>query len=181
MDRQGEEWQARRGQAWQGEAWRGVAGMEKASMKFETKTGKDYFPFGIPARLMQALVDAGGEAQAVTLAKACGLEYIGNHLRSAVRNGSVLQSHRGQRTFFKLGGGMQGVRKVFVTFKGTPRCTTPEEYALWRAAGMHAHPLKHLGFCEDCSAEYQTEMKLQERCENPSVWFQNGHAGIGPK
>jgi hypothetical protein len=150
-------------------------------MKFETKTGKEYFPTGIPARLMQALVEAGGEAQAVTLARACGLEWIGNHLRSAVRNGSVLQEHRGCRTSFKLGGGMQGVRKVFVSFAGTPRCTTPEEFKNWRAAALAAKPLKHLGFCEDCSEEYQLEMKLQERCENPAVWFRQGEAGIGPK
>jgi hypothetical protein len=41
-----------------------------------------------------------------------------------------------------------------------------------------AHPSIELGFCEDCSPEYQREMKLQERCENPAVRFDGGHARI---
>ena len=174
--------QARRGKARRGKARQGKAGMEKAGMKYETKTKKDYAPTGIPARVMQALVEAGGEAQAVALERACGVERVLGHLRPAVSNGAVVHFKRGRYSFFRLGSGMQGVRKVFTIFSGRfPRCTTAENYAIWKAAALHSQPLKHLGYCEDCSRDYQTEMKLQERCENPAVWFQDGHAGIGPK
>lgn len=156
--------------------------MEKAGMKYETKTKKDYAPTGTPARVMQALVEAGGEAQAVALERACGVERVLGHLRPAVSNGAVVHFKRGRYSFFRLGSEMQGVRKVFTVFSGRyPRCTTASSYAIWKAAALHSQPLKHLGYCEDCSRDYQTEMKLQERCENPAVWFQDGHAGIGPK
>ena len=182
MTWQGWVWQGRRGKAGRGWARPGMAGTEKASMKFETKTGKDYAPIGTPALLMRAIVEAGGEAQAIALERACSVTHIHSHLRPAVRNGAVIHLKRGRHFFFKLGGGMQGVRKVFTIFSGRyPRCTTAASYAIWRAAALHSQPLKHLGYCEDCSREYQTEMKLQERCENPTVWFIDGHAGIGPK
>jgi hypothetical protein len=51
----------------------------------------------------------------------------------------------------------------------------PTEFRLWRYAAKVAlideaackgHP-----WCQDCNNEYQTEMKLQERCKHPKVTF----------
>jgi hypothetical protein len=75
--------------------------------------------------------------------------------------------------------GSQQRRPGRIFFAGpTPRCATSAEYQSWRQMALVAHPSIELGFCEDCSPEYQREMKLQERCENPAVRFDGGHARI---
>jgi hypothetical protein len=41
-----------------------------------------------------------------------------------------------------------------------------------------AHPHPKVGFCEDCTLEYQAQMIRERRCENPHVWFEIDEDGF---
>ena len=46
----------------------------------------------------------------------------------------------------------------------------PGDFDAWQAAAFREHHVRPgpFAYCEDCTPEYQTEMKLQERCANPT-------------
>lgn len=56
-------------------------------------------------------------------------------------------------------------------FAGVPGCATEQQYKLWREAAVHALPPPKVGFCTDCTPEYQQEMIAKKRCENPDIKF----------
>jgi hypothetical protein len=59
-----------------------------------------------------------------------------------------------------------------VTFsRRVPSCTTTEQFTIWKEAARQYSPHAKVGFCEDCTAEYQSKMFSEGRCENPHVWF----------
>jgi hypothetical protein len=59
-----------------------------------------------------------------------------------------------------------------VAFSGKiPVCTTTEQFTIWKMAARQYKPHAKVGFCEDCTAEHQSKMILEGRCENPHVWF----------
>lgn len=60
-------------------------------------------------------------------------------------------------------------RTVFVG--GVPFCTTKEQYALWKRATAGCQPNGGVGFCEDCTPEYQRRMIRDKACENPGIRF----------
>lgn len=53
-------------------------------------------------------------------------------------------------------------------FEGVPMCSTPDQFDNWRALTRTAPP-GPLGFCEDCTRQYQNEMRRQGRCTHPEV------------
>lgn len=62
--------------------------------------------------------------------------------------------------------------RVSTTFiEAVPRCATPQQFALWKEAARMCRPSPRVGFCEDCTKEYQERMVAENRCENPHVWF----------
>ena len=63
-----------------------------------------------------------------------------------------------------------GIKPIF--FSGVvPNCATPKQFAVWKQAARQHRPHPKVGFCEDCTKEYQTRMIAEGRCENPHVWF----------
>jgi hypothetical protein len=68
----------------------------------------------------------------------------------------------------------------FITkFKGdVPRCASAKQYGTWKLAAYQYPPASKVGFCEDCTPEYQAEMIEQARCENPHVWFCKDKDGL---
>jgi hypothetical protein len=60
----------------------------------------------------------------------------------------------------------------------TPKCCTKEQYVLWIDAARQYRPAPKVGFCEDCTAQYQAEMIEQNRCENVHVWFTTDEDGF---
>lgn len=62
--------------------------------------------------------------------------------------------------------------KTFTEFKNTiPNCATPQQFLLWRDAARMHRPHARVGFCEDCTKQYQEQMIAEGKCENPHVWF----------
>jgi hypothetical protein len=65
------------------------------------------------------------------------------------------------------------------SFSGpVPACATKEQYLLWREAARQYSPAPKVGFCEDCTAQYQAAMIEQNRCENVHVWFTTDDDGF---
>lgn len=58
-----------------------------------------------------------------------------------------------------------------------PKCCTEDEYKNWLEAARLSKPNPKLGFCQDCSFEYQSLMIQRGRCENPGVAFMVGDDG----
>ena len=52
--------------------------------------------------------------------------------------------------------------------EGVPMCSTPAQFDGWRHWARIAPP-GPLGFCEDCTRQYQNEMRRQDRCKHPEV------------
>jgi hypothetical protein len=58
------------------------------------------------------------------------------------------------------------------SFSGpVPKCCDKKHFLLWLEAARNYKPAPKVGFCEDCTAEYQADMIEQGRCENVHVWF----------
>lgn len=162
--------------------------------EYITASGAVYVARGKVAALLALLTSAGGEVAGADLSRAVFLsekKTVGSFFAAAVEMGIVAMRRVGSRTVwwrvFPHGpaadsAGAGAPPRVRVAFAGkVPRCTTAGAYNAWREAASHAKPLRELGFCEDCTEAHQVEMKLQERCENPMVWFERGVAGIGPR
>lgn len=66
-----------------------------------------------------------------------------------------------------------------IVFEGIPKCSTPEQFRYWVAAARHVPPGR-AGFCEDCTQEYATEMRLCELCEHPEIIFDENGDGCLP-
>jgi hypothetical protein len=66
-----------------------------------------------------------------------------------------------------------------IQFKSTPNCATHAEYAEWVKLAR-THPPGSAGFCEDCSQQYATEMRQQERCDHPEILFDKDGEGCIP-
>jgi hypothetical protein len=65
------------------------------------------------------------------------------------------------------------------SFSGpVPKCSTKEQYLLWREAARQYSPAPKVGFCEDCTAQYQAAMIEQGRCQNTHVWFTTDDDGF---
>jgi hypothetical protein len=59
-----------------------------------------------------------------------------------------------------------------VSFINTiPNCATPKQFLTWRDAARQLKPHPRVGFCEDCTKEYQEKMLEEGKCDNPHVWF----------
>lgn len=56
-------------------------------------------------------------------------------------------------------------------FGSVPGCATEQQYNLWKEAARQSMPPPKVGFCSDCTPEYQKEMIAQRRCENPDIQF----------
>lgn len=68
--------------------------------------------------------------------------------------------------------------KVSVSFRsGTPACTDAKTFELWKEIARTSLPAPHVGFCEDCTPEFQQQMRTAGRCENPHVRFAVGADG----
>lgn len=52
-----------------------------------------------------------------------------------------------------------------------PKCTSREHYQWWKELARKIPPDKNIGFCEDCTSKYKTEMISKGRCENPDIIF----------
>lgn len=50
---------------------------------------------------------------------------------------------------------------------GIPSCTTERTFNGWLEAARIARPPAALGFCADCTSEYQAEMTAVGRCDWP--------------
>ena len=62
--------------------------------------------------------------------------------------------------------------KLSTDFANTiPNCATPKQFVLWKEAARMLKPHARVGFCEDCTKEFQELMKSEGRCENLHVWF----------
>jgi hypothetical protein len=59
-----------------------------------------------------------------------------------------------------------------------PRCTDKPTYDNWRDIARHLPPTPKVGFCEDCTLDYQIAMKAQKRCENPWITFEQDEDGF---
>ena len=54
--------------------------------------------------------------------------------------------------------------------EGRPECfDTDRQWQLWVEPARIAPPELHMGFCEDCTQEYQAKMTVQGRCANPKL------------
>ena len=62
--------------------------------------------------------------------------------------------------------------KTRTTFEYTvPKCSELEQFLYWKEIARTHPPHPRIGFCEDCTPEFQAEMKKQGRCENPEIVF----------
>lgn len=59
-----------------------------------------------------------------------------------------------------------------------PACTDARTYKLWSDAARQLTFTPRVGFCEDCTPEYQAKMKAEGRCENPWVVFRRDEDGF---
>lgn len=59
-----------------------------------------------------------------------------------------------------------------------PQCTDKPTYDNWRKIARHLSPTHRVGFCEDCTLDYQIAMKAQKRCENPWIAFEKDEDGF---
>jgi hypothetical protein len=58
-----------------------------------------------------------------------------------------------------------------------PACFTPEQWTLWRKPHHSIYvPAKHA--CEDCTPEYQAEMRSARRCDHPETIFKRDADGF---
>lgn len=49
----------------------------------------------------------------------------------------------------------------------SPECCERDTFITWLGTFMPGERPTMQKFCEDCTREYQTDMKAQNRCENP--------------
>ena len=69
--------------------------------------------------------------------------------------------------------------KTSIHFKNViPNCATAEQFILWKEVARMCSPHPRVGFCEDCTKNYQEQMLEEGRCENPHVWFCQDEDGI---
>lgn len=66
-----------------------------------------------------------------------------------------------------------------VTFDSKPWCATYEEWQGWLSFARRGPP-GPAGFCEDCTDEYQTEMKRKGKCLWPEIVFDEFGNGTLP-
>jgi hypothetical protein len=67
----------------------------------------------------------------------------------------------------------------FVEFvEKIPRCTNEETWELWKELARTIPPPPKVGFCADCTLDYQIAMKAERRCENPSIVFEADEDGF---
>jgi hypothetical protein len=67
----------------------------------------------------------------------------------------------------------------FVEFvEKIPRCTDKETWERWKEIARTVPPHSRVGFCEDCTLDYQIEMKAHKRCENPHIIFEADEDGF---
>lgn len=59
-----------------------------------------------------------------------------------------------------------------------PNCTDKQTYDNWREIARHFPPEPMVGFCEDCTLDYQIAMKANKRCENPWIVFEKDKDGF---
>ena len=52
-----------------------------------------------------------------------------------------------------------------------PACTDTGTYESWKGLARKTNMVPRIGFCEDCTPEYQAEMISVRRCENPEIRF----------
>lgn len=57
--------------------------------------------------------------------------------------------------------------------RSVPQCATKEQWRTWKEQAIRpgAMPDPKVGFCTDCTPEFQKEMREQGRCENPEIKF----------
>ena len=68
--------------------------------------------------------------------------------------------------------------KINVSFRNpTPACTDAKTFESWKEIARTSLPAPQVGFCEDCTPEFQTAMRTAGRCENPHVRFAVGADG----
>lgn len=60
----------------------------------------------------------------------------------------------------------------------TPNCTDYPTYRLWKIAAFSYRPEPKVGFCADCTPEYQAEMIKDGRCENQWIIFKKDEHGF---
>lgn len=69
--------------------------------------------------------------------------------------------------------------KKRVVFAGKfPACTDAKTYKMWGEAARQLTYTPRVGFCEDCTPEYQAKMKEEGRCENPWIVFRRDEDGF---
>ena len=59
-----------------------------------------------------------------------------------------------------------------------PSCTDEQTFDRWKESARHLPPTAKVGFCEDCTFDYQLAMKAQKRCENPWIVFKEDEDGF---
>ena len=59
-----------------------------------------------------------------------------------------------------------------------PSCTDEQTFDRWKESARHLPPVPRVGFCEDCTLNYQIAMKAQKRCENPWIVFEKDEDGF---
>lgn len=147
-----------------------------------------YAPTGQTGECMRVLTAAGGQwmaGEALSSAVFKGASAaLGRALKNAVARGLVESRRTGNswewRRLWPVADTVADkMPQAAASFAGpVPRCSSEAEYKEWRVFALQARPAADLGFCEDCTPEYQTEMKLQEKCENPHVVFIGCVAGF---
>ncbi len=67
---------------------------------------------------------------------------------------------------------MSNIPAPKTSFAGpVPKCATAQQYQEWQAGTRSCPPDSRVGFCEDCTPEYQKQMIRERRCENVAVCF----------
>ena len=67
----------------------------------------------------------------------------------------------------------------FVEFvEKVPQCTNKETYESWGKMARTVPPPPKVGFCADCTIDYQIDMKAERRCENPHIVFEKDDDGF---
>jgi hypothetical protein len=61
-----------------------------------------------------------------------------------------------------------------------PVCFSAAQYQNWSQVAATVPPKPELGFCEDCTSEYQARMGRQGKCARPDVQFVKGAAVVPP-
>lgn len=62
---------------------------------------------------------------------------------------------------------------VHTSFKGVvPKCSSREDFMLWKLEARKIPPSKTVGFCEDCTPEFKAKHIKTFTCENPLIVFE---------